>query len=334
MDTRDNDSTKHTMMMWFYLGMLFFCMVAESDARLTENFYASTCPNVELIVRQVVSTKIEQTFTTAPATLRMFFHDCFVGGCDASVMIASESGDAEKDAPDNLSLAGDGFDTVIKAKLAVEAQCPGLVSCADIMAMAARDVVVLAGGPEFKVELGRRDGLVSQASRVDGKIPGPDLDVRGLVDLFASHGLSMTDMIALSGAHTIGFSHCNRFAHRLYNFSALMPLDPTLDPAYAQQLMQTCPQGRSDPEIALDLDITTPRVFDNVYFQNLVARKGLFTSDQVLFNDFRSQATVVRFANSAEEFNSAFISAMRKLGRVGVKVGSQGEIRRDCSAFN
>uniref|UniRef100_A0A1J3CWZ3 Peroxidase n=1 Tax=Noccaea caerulescens TaxID=107243 RepID=A0A1J3CWZ3_NOCCA len=326
------DSTKH-MMMWF-LGMLFFFMVAESDAQLSENFYASTCPNVELIVQQAVATKFQQTFTTAPATLRMFFHDCFVGGCDASVLIASDKGDAEKDAADNISLAGDGFDTVIKAKLAVEAQCPGLVSCADIMALAARDVVVLSGGPGFNVELGRRDGLVSQSSRVDGKLPGPELDVTGLVDMFASNDLSMTDMIALSGAHTIGFSHCDRFAHRLYNYSAFMPLDPTLDPAYAQQLIAACPQVGADPGIALDIDLTTPRVFDNVYFQNLVARKGLFTSDQVLFNDFRSQATVVRFANNAGDFNSAFISAMRKLGRVGVKVGKQGEIRRDCSAFN
>lgn len=58
-------------------------------------------------------------------------------------MISSPNGDAEKDAQDNLSLAGDGFDTVIKAKQAVERQCPGIVSCADILALAARDVVVL-----------------------------------------------------------------------------------------------------------------------------------------------------------------------------------------------
>lgn len=52
---------------------------------------------------------------------------------------------AEKDHPDNLSLAGDGFDTVIKAKAAVDANpsCRNKVSCADILAMATRDVVAL-----------------------------------------------------------------------------------------------------------------------------------------------------------------------------------------------
>lgn len=58
-------------------------------------------------------------------------------------MIASPNGDAEKDAQDNISLAGDGFDTVVKAKQAVETACPGVVSCADILALATRDVVTL-----------------------------------------------------------------------------------------------------------------------------------------------------------------------------------------------
>jgi len=58
-------------------------------------------------------------------------------------MIASPNGDAEKDAKENLSLPGDGFDTVIKAKQAVEAVCPGVVSCADILAIATRDVIAL-----------------------------------------------------------------------------------------------------------------------------------------------------------------------------------------------
>lgn len=67
-------------------------------------------------------------------------------GCDASVIIQSAGNNtAEKDHPDNLSLAGDGFDTVVKAKQAVEQVCKNTVSCADILALATRDVIALVG---------------------------------------------------------------------------------------------------------------------------------------------------------------------------------------------
>lgn len=319
--------------------VVLYCLITAvvlagtGKGQLVENFYAGSCPMVEAIVSQTVATKVGQTFTTIPATLRLFFHDCFVEGCDASVMIASPTGDAEKDAEDNLSLAGDGFDTVIKAKQAVEAVCPGVVSCADILAIAARDVVAQAGGPLFNVELGRRDGHISQASRVTGNLPDPTFNLIQLNTIFARNNLTQLDMIALSGAHTLGFSHCNRFANRLYSFSPASTVDPSLNPTYAQQLMASCPQNVA-PDIAIDMDPETPRAFDNVYYQNLVAGKGLFTSDDVLFVDSSSQQTVIDFANNPLDFNAAFVSAMRKLGRTGVKIGNNGEIRRDCTSFN
>ncbi|KAM3253380.1 Peroxidase 73 [Capsicum annuum] len=356
----------------YVLILAIIVILGGADGQLQENFYAFTCPNVEFTVQQAVATKFSQTFVTIPATLRLFFHDCFVEGCDASVMIASPDGDAEKDFKDNLSLAGDGFDTVVKAKEAVEALCPGVVSCADILAIAARDVVVLvstacytplvffgfdiflslftircilpvdlfvsfgeniqAGGPSYNVELGRRDGLISKASRVAGNLPEPNFNLIQLNTMFARHNLSQFDMIALSGAHTLGFSHCDRFANRIYSFTPSNP-DPSLDPEYAKQLMGMCPQN-VDPSIAINMDPVTPRTFDNEYYKNLVGGKGLFTSDQVLFTDESSQGTVNDFANNGFDFNGAFVTAMRKLGRVGVKTGDKGEIRLDCSRFN
>lgn len=166
-----------------------------------------------------------------------------------------------------------------------------------------------------------------------GNLPEPEFNLVQLNTMFAKHGLSQTDMIALSGAHTLGFSHCSRFAKRIYSFSPSNPVDPTMDPTFAQQLMQECPQN-VDPLIAINMDHVTPQTFDNVYYQNLVGGKGLFSSDQVLFTDSASQPTVVDFAQSPGDFNGAFIAAITKLGRVDVKTGSQGEIRRDCSAFN
>ncbi|KAK8607327.1 hypothetical protein V6N13_053068 [Hibiscus sabdariffa] len=317
------------------LMILFLvCMIMpRGQGQLSETFYNTSCPRVESIVRQVVVQKIKQTFVTIPATLRLFFHDCFVEGCDASVMIASPNGDAEKDAPDNLSLAGDGFDTVIKAKAAVEKSCPRVVSCADILTIATRDVIELAGGPSFKVELGRRDGLISMASRVAGNLPEPNFNLTQLNAIFSKNNLNQIDMIALSGAHTLGFAHCSRFANRLYSFSPSSPVDPDLNATYAQQLMQACPRN-VDPLIAINMDPVTPRTFDNTYFKNLVNKMGLFTSDEVLFTNKASQATVIGFANNPGNFNGAFVAAIRKLGRVGVKTGQAGQIRVDCTAFN
>ncbi|KAM7268307.1 hypothetical protein ACFE04_010473 [Oxalis oulophora] len=317
---------------WVFVVMISVISIGV-EAELRENFYSSTCPNVEAIVKQSVSIKFRQTFATIPGTLRLFFHDCFLQGCDASVLIDSPNGDAEKDAGDNLSLAGDGFDTVVQSKTAVEAQCPGIVSCADILALAARDVVVLAGGPSFNVELGRRDGLISQASQVSGNLPEPNFDLTQLTTMFSKRGLSLTDMIALSGAHTLGFSHCSRFSNRLYSFSSSSAVDPSLNATYAQQLIQACPQD-ADPDVVIDMDPETPRTFDNKYYKNLVNGKGLFSSDEVLFSDSASQSTVVDFANNPGDFNIAFVTAMRNLGRVGVKTGNEGEIRKECSIFN
>ncbi|KAJ4961776.1 hypothetical protein NE237_021686 [Protea cynaroides] len=318
---------------WVVVVMVMIMAMGRGEGQLVQNFYALSCPNVEAIVRQAVITKMNQTFVTVPATLRLFFHDCFIQGCDASIMIASPIGGAEKDAPDNLSLAGDGFDTVIKAKQAVEAVCPGVVSCADILAIAARDVVAFSGGPSFIVELGRRDGMVSNASLVSGNLPEPSFNLNQLNQLFSQKNLTQIDMIALSGAHTVGFSHCDRFSNRLYSYSSVSTVDPSFNANYAQQLMAACPRN-VNPNIAVNLDPVTPKTFDNIYYQNLVAGKGLLSSDEVLFTDPASQPTVIDFASNPSDFNAAFITAMIKLGRVGVKTGFLGEIRSDCTAFN
>ncbi|KAK6159072.1 hypothetical protein DH2020_006386 [Rehmannia glutinosa] len=305
------------------------------STQLRTDFYRNTCPNVESLVRAAVQAKFRQTFVTAPATLRLFFHDCFVRGCDASVMLASADGRAEKDHPDNLSLAGDGFDTVVRAKEAVDRnpQCTNKVSCADILALATRDVVNLAGGPLYQVELGRKDGRISTTASVQRRLPGPGFNLDQLTTMFASNGLNITDLVALSGAHTLGFSHCGKFSKRIYNFSPRNRIDPALNPQYAMQLRQMCPVN-VDSRIAIDMDPTTPRTFDNAYFRNLQTGRGLFTSDQVLFTDTRSRAIVNQFASSNAAFNQAFIQAMTKLGRVGVLTGNQGEIRIDCTKPN
>lgn len=56
------------------------------------------------------------------------------------MLINSTSGNAEKDSAPNLTLRG--FDFVERIKTLLEAECPKTVSCADIIALTARDAVV------------------------------------------------------------------------------------------------------------------------------------------------------------------------------------------------
>lgn len=324
------------IILWVAVNLLLILFVQPGSAQLRQDFYAGICPNVETIVRNAVNQKFQQTFVTIPATLRLFFHDCFVNGCDASVLVGSTAtNSAEKDHPDNLSLAGDGFDTVIRAKAAVDAECNNQVSCADILTMAARDVVSLSGGPSYAVELGRLDGLSSTAASVDGKLPQPNFNLDQLTSIFAANGISQTDMIALSAAHTVGFSHCSKFSDRINDFGGQAgAIDPTLNRTYAAQLQSACPRN-VDPSVAIDMDPITSRTFDNQYFLNLQQRMGLFTSDQTLAEDGSSRPTVDTWAADFAAFNIAFVTAMTNLGRVGVKTSaSQGNVRRDCSVIS
>jgi peroxidase len=101
-----------------------------------------------------VKQKMDANIRAIGSTIRLFFHDCFVEGCDGSVLIDSTAGNtAERDADDNKSLAFEGFDTVNAAKAAVEAACPDTVSCADVLTIATRDAIVLVSIRSHSVHL-------------------------------------------------------------------------------------------------------------------------------------------------------------------------------------
>ncbi|KAK9047736.1 hypothetical protein V6N11_053572 [Hibiscus sabdariffa] len=114
--------------------------------QISVNYYAKSCPQVEQLIGSITSQQFKEAPVSAPATIRLFFHDCFVEGCDASILIETKPGStilAEKDAEENKDLRTEGFDTITRAKTLVESKCPGIVSCADVLAIAARDFIHL-----------------------------------------------------------------------------------------------------------------------------------------------------------------------------------------------
>ena len=306
-----------------------------SESRLSVNYYQKACPRFSQIMQDTITNKQITSPTTAAATLRLFFHDCFIEGCDASVLVSSTPfNKAERDADMNLSLPGDGFDVVVRAKTALELACPGVVSCADILAVATRDLVTMVGGPFYKVPLGRRDGLVSRANRVEGNLPRPTMSISQIISIFAVRGFSVQEMVALSGAHTIGFSHCKEFSSGIYNYSRSSQSNPSYNPRFAEGLRKACSDYQKNPTLSVFNDIMTPNKFDNMYFQNLPKGLGLLATDHTMATDPRTRQFTDLYAKNQSAFFEAFGRAMEKLGLYGIKTGRRGEIRRRCDALN
>ncbi|KAI9078208.1 hypothetical protein K1719_039822 [Acacia pycnantha] len=301
-----------------------------SKAELYSNYYDKTCPELEKIVSETVLNASKYDPKVPARLLRMFFHDCFIRGCDASILLDSTPANkAEKDGPPNLSVRS--FYVIDQAKAKLEKACPRTVSCADILAIAARDVVVQSGGPSWEVLKGRKDGRVSKASDTRN-LPAPTSNVRQLIQSFASRGLDVKDMVTLSGGHTLGFSHCSSFEARLHNFSLLHDIDPNLDSDFAQDLKRKCPATPLRDQNAGQFLDSTASVFDNDYYKRLLAGKGVFLSDQSLAGDYRTSYIVEAFAKDQSLFIKEFTASMLKLGNVGVS--TNGEVRLDCRVVN
>ncbi|KAH6554776.1 hypothetical protein KP509_1Z307600 [Ceratopteris richardii] len=245
---------------------LSICMVL-ANAELSRNFYASGCPNVEAIVRNRLRRIVRRDRTARAAMIRLAFHDCQVNGCEASIMLNSvRNGTAELQSPSNLGIRR--LDIIDRLKARVEAACPRTVSCADIIAMASRDAVSLSGGPDIPVLLGRFDGLRASAAAATAALPHATISVEGMLALFGRMGMTLPESVAILGAHTMGIAHCANFANRLYPVR-----DPSLRLFFANSLRARCPRMFSSNAFAA-LDTSNFR-FDNAYFRNVLAGRGL-----------------------------------------------------------
>ncbi|XP_051127922.1 peroxidase 24 [Andrographis paniculata] len=301
---------------------------------LRPNYYAANgCPQAERLVRQVTWEKVRNDATLGAKLLRLHYHDCFVTGCDGSILLDTVVGknQSEKDAGPNLSLGG--FDVIDAIKDRVEEECPGIVSCADILALAARDAILFSvRRPLWNVLTGRKDSKISLLSNVAGNLPSPFSNFSTLLNIFSNNGLDFTDLVALSGAHTIGVAHCGAISRRLFNFTGRGDADPSLDPSYAAELRRQCPNP-ADRATTVDMDPDTPSEFDPNYFAAVAQNKGLFQSDAALLTN-QASAALVRRLQSPAAFFSQFSDSMEKMGRIAGDANVAGEVRQNCRRVN
>ncbi|XP_023529903.1 peroxidase 41-like [Cucurbita pepo subsp. pepo] len=317
------------------LLLLFLSLPFSVQSQLSLDYYHKTCPDFAQIVHDTVARKHATSPVTAAASMRLLFSDCLVGGCDGSVLVSSNVfNHAERDAEVNRDLPGDAFDVVTRAKITLELSCPGIVSCSDVLAQATRDLIAAAGGPSYKVELGREDSLVSKVSDVEGNIPKSNQSIDELIKLYTAKGFTIQEMVALYGGRTIGFSNCKEFSDRLFNFSKNTPTDPEINLKYAEALKKSCADYEKNPGSSAYSDPVTPGKFDNAYYQNLLRGMGLLASDHALVKDPRTKKFVEMYAGNQALFFKDFGEAMEKMSVREVKTGGKGEVRTRCDAFN
>ena len=296
---------------------------ANATNGLSVYFHLDSCPQLETIVRSHVDAALRQNVRLTAGLLRVFFHDCFPQGCDASILLDN----GERNLPPNVGLQQEVLQLIEDARAKVHAQCGATVSCADITVLATRDAVNLAGGPAFTVPLGRLDSLAPASDNDVFKLPPPTATVDDLLTAFTNAGLSdPADLVSLSGAHTVGKARCS-------SFGAVS--GPAGDDV-TRCITETCSAAGSADRLR-DLDFLTPTVFDNLYFVELTLKKNqgvMLPSDQALVTDSRTSWLVQGFADNHWWFFDQFKTSMVKMSQLKGPQGNVGEVRRNCFRRN
>lgn len=327
----------------FALLILCSCYLLAGAAgeELRLGYYGGSCPRAEEIVKEQVTQLYHKHGNTAVSWVRAIFHDCMVKSCDASLLLLSSSSPreagggkkkkSEQEAGRSFGMRNFKYIDVIKA--AVERECPGTVSCADILALAARDGVAMLGGPRVAMLTGRRDSRQSYYDEVERSIPNHNDSVSVVLSRFAAMGVDAEGAVALLGAHSVGRVHCFNLVGRLYP-----EIDATMDPAYGAYLRGRCPTAEAKEDtrdVAYSRnDRATPMILDNMYYKHLLARKGLLLVDQQLADDPRTKPFVAKMAADNDYFHDRFAAALLTMSQNSPLTGDQGEVRRDCRFIN
>ncbi|KAL5228802.1 hypothetical protein ABZP36_017067 [Zizania latifolia] len=314
---------------------------------LMVGYYNDKCSNVETIVKDTVKSFLDDDITKGPALVRLIFHDCFVRGCDGSILLDQSSANPEPERASGANIGIKALEVIDAIKANVENVCPGIVSCADIVVFAAREAskYLSNGGIDFAVPAGRLDGVVSRASEADQYLPDSKSDVPALIAGFATKGFTPEELVILSGAHSVGRAHCSSFSDRLTAPSGEINLN------YRDNVLRKgCGSPPANPTLAnniRDINASTlgnltsyvvPAIggdyLDNSYYKNNLKNVVLFHSDWALVGNSATLAHVHEYADNGTLWNLDFADALVKLSKLPMPTGSVGQIRKTCRSID
>ncbi|XP_074311876.1 peroxidase 5-like [Silene latifolia] len=307
---------------------------------LSIDFYKRKCPSVEKIVSDVIKKNALTNKGSIPGIIRLHFHDCFITGCDGSILLTPERYNlynTEMAHPANgISLRG--MEVINQIKTEVEKHCPNVVSCADILAYAARDAIVSVGNPHYVIPAGRRDGVAIDGNFAGG-LPKSISNIERLTEQYAEKGLTVEDLVVLEGSHSIGQSRCQGTIAEVNSTLEVPAVDNFLDKSYKAMVEnQSCAPKDSGVFWRLTTPLNPEKKVNEAwgvsFYENISKGKGVLPSDLAMAVHGTTKDMVKQYASNAELWKKKFNEAMIKLGKMNVLTGEQGEIRRHCGIIN
>ncbi|KAJ4715993.1 Ascorbate peroxidase [Melia azedarach] len=228
----------------------------------------------------------------APIMLRLAWHDA--GTYDVNTKTGGPNGSIRNEeeyshgANSGLKIAIDFFE-------AVKAKHPK-ITYADLYQLAGVVAVEVTGGPTIDFVPGRKDSKISTR---EGRLPDAKQGAPHIRDVFYRMGLSDKDIVALSGAHTLGRGHPER-------------------------------SGFEGPWTR------EPLIFDNSYFVELLngESEGLLQlpTDKCLLEDPQFRRYVELYAKDEDAFFRDYAAAHKKLSELGFSTASK-IIPNDCTVL-
>ncbi|GAV73301.1 peroxidase domain-containing protein [Cephalotus follicularis] len=251
-------------------------------------------------------------------------------GCDASILLDPSFYNIKSEMGSSKNFGIRKRRAIEDIKFILEMECPGKVSCADIIALAAKEAVAFTGGPQIQLPLGRMDSKTCSYQQANAQLPSSTISVNQLLTIFMSKGMDLEESVAILGAHTLGVGHCINIVGRLYD---PQPEDQ-MSFRFKALLRNICPTTIPVSNLTFVPNDITPTIFDNQYFKNVLMGEGLFSLDSSISQDPRTAPIVERFAGDQNYFFNIFSSAFVKLSSTNVLTDLQGEVRRICNQVN
>ncbi|CAL5027433.1 unnamed protein product [Urochloa decumbens] len=239
-----------------------------------------------------------------PILVRLGWHDS--GTYDKNIEEWPQRGGANGSLRFDVELkhgANAGLINALKLIQPIKDKYPS-ITYADLFQLASATAIEEAGGPKIPMKYGRADVTGPEQCPPEGKLPdaGPTSPADHLREVFYRMGLDDKDIVALSGAHTLGRSRPERsgWGKPETKYTKNGPGAPGGQSWTAEWLK-----------------------FDNSYFKEIKEKRDqdllVLPTDAALFEDPAFKVYAEKYAADQEAFFKDYAEAHAKLSNLGAK---------------